>query len=212
MSQLDSGRLWRALQWQVNDYRNGIAVAATIGQIFGYGTLAFGAFQLLGGNIFNGVLLATIGLFLIRSASRNRKQAAEQAVLEKTSVGQAMVRQWHEVKGNMPVSNLVKEKIDAGGPSFYFVRRQNIFGSTNPHGIITLTDVGSLRKEQWGFTPVERLMTSWNELVTIDPTENLNAALLRMETSEVGQLPVVEDGMMVGTLSHANVMSYVKNN
>ena len=208
---LDGGRILRAALWHFTNYRTGTVAAASMGQIFAYGLMGIGAIQLFTGDIFNGLWLALIGLFLNSSASSHRKQVATQSALEDAAVAHVMERQWHEVKGNMPVSTLLEEKVAVGGPSFYFVRRPNMFGSPNPHGLITLSDISALRREQWGFTPVERLMTNWNQLSTTDPSDSLNDALSKMESQGVSQLPVVEDGAMVGVLSRSGVMSYINN-
>ena len=178
--------------WHFTDYNTGTQAATTTGQVFAYILMGVGAFQVFSGDVFNGLWLALIGLFLQGSAAAYKKQNKAQSLLDEVSVGHVMISEWPEVNGNLPVSRLLNEKVSASGPSFYFVRRQNVEDSSNPHGMLTLTDISKLKQDLWRITPVERLMTTWNQLVTIDPSRPLTEAVNVMETHNVSQLPVIK--------------------
>jgi Zn-dependent protease/CBS domain-containing protein len=68
-------------------------------------------------------------------------------------------------------------------------------------GLITLSDIRNVPREEWSKTPVGFAMVSVDKLHVVTPHQSLRDALPLMSGQDVNQLPVVEDGRLVGVLS-----------
>jgi len=71
-------------------------------------------------------------------------------------------------------------------------------------GIVSRRDVAAAEKQGKLDKPVSGRMT--RAVLTIGPGEPLEDALARMEANDVGRLPVVEDGRLLGILTRTDVL------
>ena len=207
---LDGGRVLRAVVWHFTDYRRGTSAAAQTGQVVAMMLVGIGLFQMVTSSFLDGLWLAFIGWFLHTSAKAHNAQATVQHVLDNATVERVMRTDWQEINSNTPVSLLIDEQIMRGGPRYYFVRGHGHDDAANPHGMLTMTDIAGLRRNLWRITPVERLMTAWHRLVTIEPHVPLAEALREMDSRRINQLPVVRDEALVGVLTRENVAQYIR--
>jgi CBS domain-containing protein len=76
-------------------------------------------------------------------------------------------------------------------------------------GLVTLHDVRAVPRERWRDVTVSQAMTPAVKLATAAPGEPLLAALERMDTAGVAQLPVVEDEAVRGLIGREHVLRYV---
>jgi len=77
-------------------------------------------------------------------------------------------------------------------------------------GMITLNEIRGVPREQWDSTPVGSVMTGREDLQTVKPDDDLAGAIRILAEQDINQLPVVEDGRLVGLLSRSNVMRYLQ--
>jgi len=68
-------------------------------------------------------------------------------------------------------------------------------------GLITLSDIRHIPREQWPQTPVGLVMVPAERLHTVTPQQSLKDTLPLMNGQDVNQLPVVQDGKLVGVLT-----------
>ena len=73
-------------------------------------------------------------------------------------------------------------------------------------GMISRRDFRKMRKESQLRSPVRAFMTT--EVLTIEPEESLSHAAQAMVKHDVGRLPVVEDGRVIGIITRSDVMRY----
>ncbi len=73
---------------------------------------------------------------------------------------------------------------------------------------MSITDAKHVAHQAWPTTPVSEVMTTI-PLKTLAPEADLNVALDLMVANGVNQLPVVQDGLLVGMLSRSDVMRYM---
>jgi CBS domain-containing protein len=73
-------------------------------------------------------------------------------------------------------------------------------------GLITLSDIRHIPREQWRQTPVGHAMIPLESLHVISPQQNLKEVVSLMVTQNVNQLPVVQDGRLIGVLSREDIM------
>jgi Zn-dependent protease len=210
---LDGGRVLRAIIWRFTDYQRATNVAANIGRFIAFGFIGLGVFLVLTGAGGNGLWLIFIGWFLNGAARAHKTQVAVKTALEGAVVGQVMSPSFEVVDANTTVNSLVNDYVLQGGPRNYFIR-QTGYGfddveRVQPDGMITATDVDNIPRTQWRITTVVRVMTAWENLVTAHPNMPLIAALQQMEQNRVQQLPVLQDGALIGILNRENVINYL---
>jgi CBS domain containing-hemolysin-like protein len=78
-------------------------------------------------------------------------------------------------------------------------------------GIVTLSDVQRVAREDWPAARVTDIMTRYDSLARVGPDDPLDKALEMLQEREVNQLPVVEpDGRtVVGLLTRSGVLRLV---
>jgi len=77
-------------------------------------------------------------------------------------------------------------------------------------GLITLSDIRHVPREQWSQVPVGQVMIPLERLHVVSPQQNLNDVLPLMAGRDVNQLPVVQDGRPVGILSRDAIVRYLE--
>ena len=205
---MDGGRILRALIWRLRGDRfKATRNAAGVGRLFGYLLIGGGVLMALqGGNVFNGVWLALIGWFLSNAAESSVAQMTLERALHGAKVRDVLEPEPPSVSPNETVSQLVNERL-AKGQRCYLVRHAD----GGLAGIVTLSDVGRVKREDWDAARVTDIMTRFADLATIGPDADLEAALKVLQAREVNQLPVVDpDGRTVlGLLTRAGVLRLV---
>jgi len=73
-------------------------------------------------------------------------------------------------------------------------------------GMISRRDFRKMRKESQLRSPVRAFMAT--EVLTIEPEKSLSQAAQTMVKHDVGRLPVVEDGRVIGIITRSDLMRY----
>ncbi len=189
---MDGGRVLRAILWRLRgDRLRATRNAALVGRLFAYLLIGFGVFLALrpGGSIFSGLWLALIGWFLSNAAEATMAQAGVEHSLRGVRVRDAMELDPPAVSPNVPVDDLVQERLLRGEDRSFLVRHDD----GGLAGIVTLGDVRRLPRESWPGVRVTDIMTRFADLATIGPDAPMADALRLLQEREIGQLPVVED-------------------
>jgi CBS domain-containing protein len=77
-------------------------------------------------------------------------------------------------------------------------------------GLMTLSDIRQIPREQWGQVPVSTAMIPLSRLHVVTPQQSLSDVLPLMAGRDVNQLPVVEHGALVGILSRDAIVQYLE--
>ena len=187
---MDGGRVLRAIIWRIRgDRLAATRNAATVGRFFAYGLIGLGVFLALSMDIFSGLWLALIGWFLSNAAEATAAQAGVERTLAGVRVRDALESEPPSVSPNETVAELVNGRLLRGEDRAFLVRHAD-GGLT---GIVTLTDVRRLARDQWDGARVTDVMTRYEEIATTRPDVPLIDALKLLQERDVGQLPVVED-------------------
>jgi Zn-dependent protease/CBS domain-containing protein len=210
---LDGGRILRAILWAVTkNLRKATRWAAGMGQLIGWLFIiaglgmAFGASVLLfAPGVINGVWLAFIGWFLSDAAVQSYRQTAIQDLLDDVPVALLMRSDTPVVPPDLPVSALVYDFIMKTGETAFPVVAGDLIV-----GMVSLEDVSKVLRDAWDTTTVSRIMTRAEELEVVAPQENASVALNRLERSNMRQVPVVEDGHLVGLLRRRDIMRWLQ--
>lgn len=208
---MDGGRVLRAIVWRIRgDRLAATRNAAQVGRLFAYLLIGFGVFLALrpDGSIFSGLWLALIGWFLSNAAEATIAQAGVERSLRGVRVRDAMDDDPPSVSPNETVNELVQERMLRGEDRSFLVRHED----GGLAGLVTLTDVRRLPREDWQGARVTDIMTRFDDLATIGPDAPLVEALRLLEEREIGQLPVVEgDGRHpLGIVSRRGILRLIE--
>lgn len=204
---LDGGRVLRSIVWAITgNGRTAIAVAAGSGQVIGFLFIAFGIWQVFGGNLLGGIWIAFIGWFLSNAAEGSAAQFAMQRRLDGLRVADLMQPNPPTVTADISIATLVDEGILAHDARAFPVVRDGAL-----EGIVTLTDVRRVPRERWSETRVSEAMTPREQLQTLTDADTMTRALDLIAQGDLNQLPVLDrGGLLVGLLSRANVMESLR--
>jgi len=78
-------------------------------------------------------------------------------------------------------------------------------------GLLTLHRIKNIPRENWSDTYVTEAMIPEKDLKKIDSNISLWTALQKMDQDNVNQLPVLENGRIVGILSRENIITFISN-
>src|ERR1700674_2420897 len=207
---MDGGRILRAILWKVRgDPDAATRKAARVGRLFGYLLIAVGVFLIFQGtNPFNGVWLALVGWFLSNAAESAVAQMSVEHSLHGIKVHDVMESDPPSISPNESVADLVNERLIRGGHRSFLVSHDD----GGLAGIVTLSDVRRMPRENWEGARVTDIMTRYADLATIGPDVELKAALKLLQEREVNQLPVVTDAgrTVVGLLTRAGILRLIE--
>jgi Zn-dependent protease len=107
---LDGGRVARAIAWRVTGNRNSATrFAATLGQIFAWGLIAFGLFLLIQGDVLGGIWLGVLGFILYQSARAAQVQSEVASRISGVTVGDVMDREPVAIPEQLTVSHALDD-------------------------------------------------------------------------------------------------------
>ncbi len=194
---LDGGRVLRSIIWKVTgSLRKATHIVSVVGQTMAYLFILWGIWQFFVGNILNGIWIGFIGWFLLTAAQSANAQVLLQSMFRGVTVGQVMKRTPTTVPATILLQKLVDEYFLPYGLRTAFVTQGDQLA-----GMITLGDIRHVPREQWGQIPVGYVMIPLKRLQAVSPQQNLNDVLPLMANRDVNQLPVVQDGKLVGVLT-----------
>ena len=176
-----------------------------IGQVIAFLFILWGIWQFFGGNVLNGFWIGFIGWFLLVSAQSANSQVMLQSVFRGVTVGEVMNRAPIMVPADISLQKLVDDYFLR-----YGIRSALVTQDDQLVGLITLSDIRHVPREQWGQVPVSRVMIPLNRLHVVSPQQSLNDVLPLMVSRDVNQLPVMQDGRVVGVLSRDAIMRYLE--
>ncbi len=209
---MDGGRVLRALLWWVRgDRLRATRNAALVGRIFAYLLIAGGVFVAIQpGGLFSGIWLALIGWFLSTAAEATAAQAGVESRLQGIKVRDAMDPTPPAVSPNETVADLVSERMLRSDDRSYLVQHED----GGLAGIVTLSDVRRVPRDDWPDARVTDVMTRFADLVTIRSDAPLVDALQSLQERDVGQLPVVDADdnarMPVGLVTRRGILRLIE--
>lgn len=204
---LDGGRILRAILWdRWNDMARATKVVSQIGNGFALFLILFGMLQfLVTQNLISGLWLIFIGLFLKQSATGSYQAVVLRQALAGVQIRQIMTENVVTVDGLTSVDELVRD---------YIYKHQftsfPVFHLAELVGMVSLEEVKTIPKELWGFKQVRDIMTHIESVPSLKPADDATEALARMVSSDIGCMPVLEGGLLVGIVSRRDIMNLFK--
>jgi Zn-dependent protease/predicted transcriptional regulator len=199
---LDGGRILRAWLWA----RHGSLVRATrtagrAGTLLGYGLMGWGLLQILNQQMLAGIWTILIGMFLNQAASASYQTVLIKDLLSGVRVRQLMSQPVITVPDHLSLEELVND---------YFYRHPHgsfpVGSGDRLVGMVSFEQLKQVPREEWPATPVRAILTPADRQPPLQPDDDCVAALERMVREDVGRLPVVSEGRIVGILSRRDLM------
>ncbi len=200
---LDGGRILRAVLWHVTgSFSKATRLSAGSGQIVGYGIMLGGIWTgLITGSWFSGLWLVFIGWFLLNAAQESVLQVSIRSVLTGVRADDVMTRDCPTVSGRMSVAELVEEHILKSGRRCFVVAE-----GSRLDGLVTLHQVKAVPQARWTGVSVGEAMTPLAMLRVVAPETPILEVLQTMEREDVNQVPVANDGQLVGMLTRDHIL------
>ncbi len=203
---LDGGRVLRSIVWKLSgSLRTGTRVTTIVGEVIAYLLILLGIWFFFGGNLLDGIWLGFIGWFLLSAAQSANSQSMLQSMFKGVTVGEVMNPSPVTVPANISLQKLVDDYFLPRG-----LRSAMVTQLDQLAGLITLADIRSTPREQWNEVPVGHAMIPVDRLHVVSPQQSLNDVLPLMAGRDVNQLPVVQDGRLVGVLSRDAIVHYLE--
>lgn len=203
---LDGGRLLRSALWRTTrSYNLATRIASLSGRVLAYSFVFVGLALCVAGNWVNGGWLVLVGWFLSSAAGSSYRQAVINEALRGVSVADMMSRDCPTVDEQVLLSDLMQEYVLRYNLTAFPVLRGAMLV-----GLVTVENVRSVPQEQWVRTRVSQVMTAMERLRALRPWDEAIQALQQFAERGESQLPVVDDGRVVGLLSRATLLRFIE--
>jgi Zn-dependent protease/CBS domain-containing protein len=203
---LDGGRVLHSIIWKLTgSMRQATRVATIAGQVIAYLFIFGGIWLFFVGDFLDGIWLGFIGWFLLSAAQSANSQAMLTSMLQGVTVGEVMNPKPATVPADISLQQLVDAYFLPGGLKYALVMQGDKLV-----GLITLGDIRHMPRERWAYVPVSQVMIPLSRLHVGAPEQSLNDVLPLMAGRDVNQLPVVQNGTLVGVLSRDAIIQYLE--
>jgi Zn-dependent protease/predicted transcriptional regulator len=204
---LDGGRILRSIVWKfTNSFERATAVAAGAGQFFAYAFILVGVWQaLFAGNLFGGLWIGFIGWFLLNAAQSSVVQMQFRRALRGITARDVMTKECIRSNGSESIANLVEHHFLRGGSRCSMVMDDGRF-----RGIVTLHEVKKVPRDEWAATPIQSVMVPEEKLSEVTPDTPIDVVLQKMNDDNVSQIPVVENGTLLGVIGRDRLLALVQ--
>jgi Zn-dependent protease/CBS domain-containing protein len=212
---LDGGRVLRSIFWAItNDLRKATRWASWIGQVIAWTfilagiSMVFGIrIPFLGSGVFSGLWLVFIGWFLNNAAVQAYQQVVVKEILEGIPVSQLMRPDTPTVPSNTTISQLMDDYVmKSDEHSFPVLDGERLVG------LVSLDDIRRVPRDQWDRVTIDQVMTPAEKLEVVKPGEESTDALEKLVSKNIRQLPVIQDGKLVGVLRRTDILRWLQAN
>jgi Zn-dependent protease len=192
---MDGGRVLRATLATRLDYVRATQIAASVGQ-----GIAF-LFGLLG--LFGNPMLLFIALFVFIGAGQEAAAVQMRSAFDGVPVGRAMVREFHVLSEDAPLSQAVEFLLAGSQQDFPVI---GAFATAGAPAVGILTRADLLKAIAGGDTSRPVREVAKRDCGVAHPRELLEPVFIRMNEKGCSALPVVDDaGNVVGMVTLENV-------
>ena len=198
---LDGGRVFRGIVWAITkDFTRSTRMASNAGKALGYLMIFIGIWQALNGNWVGGLWTVFVGWFLLSAAQESFAQVAIRNTLNGVRAGDIMSRDIPTVPRDISLEEYIHEVLRTGH-QYHLVT-----GAGVPVGLITLQAVRTIPRSEWSNTSIQAAMQPLDKIPAVTPNEPATNILERMQQEEIGQIPVVSDGQIVGIIGRDTIV------
>ncbi|HVL54748.1 MAG TPA: CBS domain-containing protein, partial [Vitreimonas sp.] len=199
---LDGGRVLRSIVWRATgSLRRATEIAGSVGIFVAYGFFIWGFLRVLNGDLLGGLWIGAIGWFLHSAAGASIEQVRVEASLRGATVRQIVRPDERSVPPDLPVARLIEEYLLPLNR-----RAMPVASAGRVVGMITLGDIKDVPEERRPTTRVADVMGGRDGIEAVQPDDTLADALATLGRGDHEQVPVIDDGRLVGVLTRADVV------
>lgn len=210
---LDGGRVLRSVIWAVTrNFSLATQWAARFGQVVAWLFILAGFAMVFGFNVpllgrgaVGGIWLAFIGWFLNNAASQSYQQSVITDMLEGVPVSRLMKTDSQFVDARLTIDAVV-DQFMLGSDERTFP----VIAGDRLAGFLSRADVRNLNREQWPSVTAADIMTPLEQVEVVYPDEDASEALRKLSQSKASQLPVMEQGRLIGVLSQQDIIRWLQ--
>ena len=203
---LDGGRVFRALVWgRTGDFTRATRVAGDMGKGVAYLFIMGGIWIGLSGALVQGLWIAFIGWFLMTAAEMSVQQVALKQALAGLRARDVMTPDCPSVPDHLSLSQLVEDYILLTGRRCFLVTTDGQL-----LGLITVHQVKNIPRAAWTHTSVRQAMVPLARLRWVAPDAEVGEVLALMDEGDVGQVPVVRDGQLLGLIGRDHLLRVIR--
>jgi Zn-dependent protease/CBS domain-containing protein len=204
---LDGGRLLRAWLWQRSgDRYRATSRAARLGRICAFLMIALGLASLFLQGALSGLWLIFLGWFLLSAARSEEAQVLMRGALAGLRVSDVMARDPTVAPGWITVDEFMRSYLPGQRGSAFPIKTFD--GDLD--GLVTLNRLARVAPRDRSSRRVRDVGTGMADVAQASPNEQVIAVLDRFPQSDDGQMLVVDEGQLVGTLSPTDVTRALK--
>jgi Zn-dependent protease len=203
---LDGGRVLRSVFWaRQRNMLDATRLASRVGEYVAYTMMGLGLLMLFFADVVSGIWLLLIGNFLRGVSAASYQQLVLERTLGGVPASAVARRDYTPVAPDQTVAELVENYFLAGRG-----RCVPVMAGEELLGILTLTDVRRVPRDEWPTTTAYRTMTPVSDLKTVAPADDLAAVLGLMASGGLNQIPVVEGKLLRGMIERSGIIEFIQ--
>ncbi|MBI2486388.1 MAG: site-2 protease family protein [Deltaproteobacteria bacterium] len=203
---LDGGRILRAYLWnRWQDVKKATYIVSQIGSRFGIALMLLGLVSIFFGNLIGGIWFIFIGLFLNQAASSGYQMTILRDVLSGAKVKNIMTSNVISVPESLSLNDLVQNYFY----HYLFVSFPVVSDGGQLVGMISIKQVKDLPKDSWHEKKVGDIMVKAPEIPVLSPDDEALSALNLLMRNELGRIPIVDTGKLVGIITRRDIMTFL---
>jgi CBS domain-containing protein len=204
---LDGGRILRAIIWDsTGNIKKATYTTSRIGSSLGVFLIIFGFFNIFTGNFIGGLWFAFIGIFLKGAAESGYQQLLTGRLLHGIKISEIMTRDLVTIEDSTTLDKLVDD--------YFLKHRYNSYPVVSNGkfiGIVSIHDVKQIPREDWDKVDVRKILDSKIISLCVSPDDDATSAMSKMVRKGLGRIPVLDNGKLVGIVSHRDIMQIIKH-
>lgn len=202
---LDGGRVLRSIFWaRKRNLLDATRLASSVGEYVAYSLMGLGLLMVFFGDLVSGIWLLLIGNFLRGVAASSYEQLVVQQTLSGVPATAVARHDYTTVSPDQTIEELVERYFLAGRGRYVPVT-----AGDELLGILTLTDVQHVPRDDWRTTTAYRVMTPTTKLQTVGPDDDMATVLALMASGRLNQVPIVDRGLLQGMIERSDVIDYI---
>jgi Zn-dependent protease/CBS domain-containing protein len=210
---LDGGRVLRAVLWRrTSDFARATRMAAHAGQVCAFLLMLWGIAVLFSGNPTSGLWLVIAATFLLAAALQIALQsplmangpALLRAALDGVAVRAVMRPADATISPDLSLQKVVDDYILGRGMRVVPVLAKGRFA-----GLVALSDIRTVPREQWPKTPVSRALTPPENVALARPDQPAAELVPLLARAEIAAAPVVREGQLVGIVDRDALLTFL---
>lgn len=202
---LDGGRVLRSILWgTLNNLRKATLWASRCGQVFAWFLIGLGVLQLFAGNLFGGIWLGIIGMFLNNAAQMSYQQVIVRQALQGEPLRRFMNTDPVTVAPDLDLHTWVEDVVYRHHHKTY-----PVVVDDRLHGVVSINDLSSIPREEWSRRTIEEVMRRDVETISLPPDADALEALEKMNRTGCSRLLVVENQRLVGLISLKDLLRFL---